>query len=346
MTVPGASPSCSDWRSRLAAGACAAVLARRATALTVVSTFLSALVARAGQKNVLFVVIVFPLLAPAPASGDRGDGRRGGRRSPRDARCGCSSPTTARPPARRTCSRRPPGRSDAETGLGRLREVKVLKLLLLPYMARDRGRGVSVAGAGAGIPRRVVADRLLSRAVRLDGGARVPRRGGLLPRLPDPREPAGTTTWRRRPCRLGLLFAVLALVTGSLFAKHHVGLLLELGPARVLLPAAHLPLRARTSSCAPPSTTPTGARGSRAAYALFAAVLMPFLVFVAPRVTAVAPSPDGHQPPGEDPHGHADAGRLLRRAWPASPAACSCWIRSIGSRGSAGCARGGSGRRP
>lgn len=32
--------------------------------LTVVSTFLSALVARAGQKNVLFVVLSFPLLVP------------------------------------------------------------------------------------------------------------------------------------------------------------------------------------------------------------------------------------------------------------------------------------------
>ena len=32
--------------------------------LTVVSTFLSALIARAGQKNVLFVVLAFPLLVP------------------------------------------------------------------------------------------------------------------------------------------------------------------------------------------------------------------------------------------------------------------------------------------
>jgi heme exporter protein B len=45
-------------------GAFAAVLALGGLGLSVVSTFLSALVARASQKSVLFVVISFPLLAP------------------------------------------------------------------------------------------------------------------------------------------------------------------------------------------------------------------------------------------------------------------------------------------
>jgi heme exporter protein B len=40
------------------------VLAASGYGLTVVSTFLSALVARAGQKNVLFVLVCFPLLVP------------------------------------------------------------------------------------------------------------------------------------------------------------------------------------------------------------------------------------------------------------------------------------------
>ncbi len=42
----------------------AAVLVASGYGLTVVSTFLSALVARAGQKNVLFVLVCFPLLVP------------------------------------------------------------------------------------------------------------------------------------------------------------------------------------------------------------------------------------------------------------------------------------------
>ena len=45
-------------------GAMAVVLVAAGYGLTVVSTFLSALVARAGQKNVLFVLVCFPLLVP------------------------------------------------------------------------------------------------------------------------------------------------------------------------------------------------------------------------------------------------------------------------------------------
>ena len=45
-------------------GAFAAVLALGGLGLSIVSTFLSALVARATQKSVLFVVISFPLVAP------------------------------------------------------------------------------------------------------------------------------------------------------------------------------------------------------------------------------------------------------------------------------------------
>ena len=44
--------------------AMAATLLASGYGLTVVSTFLSALVARAGQKNVLFVLVCFPLLVP------------------------------------------------------------------------------------------------------------------------------------------------------------------------------------------------------------------------------------------------------------------------------------------
>ncbi len=45
-------------------GAMVVVLVASGYGLTVVSTFLSALVARAGQKNVLFVLVCFPLLVP------------------------------------------------------------------------------------------------------------------------------------------------------------------------------------------------------------------------------------------------------------------------------------------
>jgi heme exporter protein B len=52
-----------DWRPG-SAGAVAATLLAGGFGLAVVSTFLSALVARAGQRHVLFVLIAFPLLLP------------------------------------------------------------------------------------------------------------------------------------------------------------------------------------------------------------------------------------------------------------------------------------------
>ena len=85
--------------------------------------------------------------------------------------------------------------------------------------------------------------------------------------------------------RLGLLFAVLTLLSGSLFAKIMWGSYWNWDPREssylllVFLYSAYLFLRAAVGDAE------KGARiGS--AYAVFAAVLMPFLVFVAPRVTA------------------------------------------------------------
>jgi heme exporter protein B len=52
-----------DWRIGSAA-ALAATMVAGGYGLAVVSTFLSAMVARAGQRNVLFVLIAFPLLVP------------------------------------------------------------------------------------------------------------------------------------------------------------------------------------------------------------------------------------------------------------------------------------------
>jgi heme exporter protein C len=84
--------------------------------------------------------------------------------------------------------------------------------------------------------------------------------------------------------RIGLLFAILTLVTGSLFAKIMWGSYWNWDPREssylllVFLYGAYLFLRAAIDD-----------RERRArigsAYALFAAVLMPFLVFVAPRIT-------------------------------------------------------------
>ena len=84
--------------------------------------------------------------------------------------------------------------------------------------------------------------------------------------------------------RLGLLFAILTLVTGSLFAKIMWGAYWNWDPRQssylllIFLYAAYLFLRAAIDD--PERRSRIGA-----AYALFAAVLMPFLVFVAPRVT-------------------------------------------------------------
>ncbi|MEP7131517.1 MAG: cytochrome c biogenesis protein CcsA [Acidobacteriota bacterium] len=85
--------------------------------------------------------------------------------------------------------------------------------------------------------------------------------------------------------RLGVLFAVLALVTGSLFAKIMWGSYWNWDPREssflllLFLYGAYLFLREAVDD-------PRRRARIAAAYALFAAVLMPFLVFVAPRVTA------------------------------------------------------------
>lgn len=84
--------------------------------------------------------------------------------------------------------------------------------------------------------------------------------------------------------RLGLLFAILTLVTGSIFAKVMWGAFWNWDPRQssylllIFLYAAYLFLRSSIDD-------PERRARIGAAYALFAAVLMPFLVFVAPRVT-------------------------------------------------------------
>src|SRR5262249_3820251 len=85
--------------------------------------------------------------------------------------------------------------------------------------------------------------------------------------------------------RIGLLFAVLALVPGSPFAQIMWGSYWDWDPREssflllIFLYAAYLFLRAAVED-------PERRARMSAAYALFAAVLMPFLFFVAPRVTA------------------------------------------------------------
>jgi len=85
--------------------------------------------------------------------------------------------------------------------------------------------------------------------------------------------------------RIGLLFGVLTLITGSLFANIMWGSWWNWDPREssylllVFLYAAYLFLR---SAVEDPDRRPRVA----AAYALFAVVLLPFLTFVAPRITA------------------------------------------------------------
>ena len=85
--------------------------------------------------------------------------------------------------------------------------------------------------------------------------------------------------------RLGLFFGVLTLVTGSLFANIMWGSWWNWDPREssylllVFLYGAYLFLRAAIDD-------PERRARIAAAYALFAVILMPFLVFVAPRITA------------------------------------------------------------
>jgi heme exporter protein C len=85
--------------------------------------------------------------------------------------------------------------------------------------------------------------------------------------------------------KIGLLFGVLTLITGSLFAKIMWGSWWNWDPREssylllVFLYSAYVFLRASIDD-------PERRSRIAAAYALFAIVLMPFLVFVAPRITA------------------------------------------------------------
>lgn len=84
--------------------------------------------------------------------------------------------------------------------------------------------------------------------------------------------------------RVGLLFAILALLTGSLFARIMWGSYWNWDPREssflllIFLYLAYLFLRAAVDD-------PERRARLSAAYALFAAILLPFLTFIAPRIT-------------------------------------------------------------
>ena len=78
--------------------------------------------------------------------------------------------------------------------------MKFLKMLLLPYMAAVIAAAFLWPKPSRGLHRRVVADRLLPRALRLDLDARLPGRGRLFARLPARGATRGTTTSPARPC--------------------------------------------------------------------------------------------------------------------------------------------------
>ena len=161
--------------------------------------------------------------------------------------------------------------------------MKVLKLLLLPYMAAFTAAAFlwpEPAQGFLGESSRIVFFHVpcawtASLAFLVAAGYSI---AYLASRNPWHDDVAAASV------KLGLLFAILALVTGSLFAKIMWGAYWNWDPREssflllLFLYAAYLFLRAAIED-------PERRARLSAAYALFAAVLMPFLVFVAPRVT-------------------------------------------------------------
>ena len=185
-----------DWKPG-SAGAVAATLLAGGFGLAVVSTFLSALVARAGQRHVLFVLIAFPLLLPLLQAAIAATIEAAAGTFPAtplkvlvayDGAASCGAYMLAG----RRLGRLTPD-SDWTDAMNRNPEAPPAPL----HGRRHRGR-VPLAGARAGIHRRVVADRLLPRALRLDVHAGVPRRGGLLGGVPAHPQPLARRRRRGR----------------------------------------------------------------------------------------------------------------------------------------------------
>src|SRR5262245_44123713 len=182
--------------------------------------------------------------------------------------------------APRTCWPKPRGRIDGGTP----EPMNSLKLLLLPYMAAIVASAFlwpAPAKGFIGESSRIVFFHVpcawtATLAFLVAAGYSL---AYLIRRNPQHDEVAAAAV------RLGLLFAVLALVTGSLFAKIMWGSYWNWDPREssflllIFLYGAYLFLRAAVED--PERRAPMAA-----AYALFAAVLMPFLTFVAPRLTA------------------------------------------------------------
>src|SRR5262245_33795454 len=182
--------------------------------------------------------------------------------------------------APRTCWPKPRGRIDGGTP----EPMNSLKLLLLPYMAAIVASAFlwpEPAKGFIGESSRIVFFHVpcawtSSLAFLVAAGYSL---AYLIRRDPWYDEVATSAV------KIGLLFGVLTLVTGSLFASIMWGTWWNWDPREssylllVFLYAAYLFLRAAIDD-------PERRARIAAAYALFAAVIMPFLVFVAPRVTA------------------------------------------------------------
>ena len=162
--------------------------------------------------------------------------------------------------------------------------MKALKLLLLPYMAAV----IAARSCGRSPPRGSSASRPASSSSTCRARGRR-RLAFLVAAAYSLAYLARRNPWHDEiaaaAVRIGLLFGVLTLITGSLFANIMWGSWWNWDPREssylllVFLYAAYLFLRASIED-------PERRGRIAAAYALFAAVLMPFLVFVAPRVTA------------------------------------------------------------
>ena len=262
-----------DAASRCARPACSpSALAAGGYGLAAGSTLVAAIIAQARGKGTLFAVLALPRPPPPAFARRRADPQRGRRRAAPASPCLSSSCMMLLSPSPGSCSSHPSG----------ILEMDTEEPSPLAPLAVDRPGRSSAPSSWAPPAKSFVAGGESSRILFFH----VPMAWVSFVAFLTAGVRACATCWRTRPAshdraaaaavQLGLLFGVLATVTGALWARYMWGAYWNWDPRQTLDPAA-CSSTPPTWRCARPSRTARRARRLAAAYAVLGLVVAPFL---------------------------------------------------------------------